>query len=219
MWDLVVFAGQEVRWSWPLPPDGDHRVAVTVDAACTVNLQAWLEGCRAMIRGPVAPRAAMDDHDGTTRVHLVSLIAEMCKSPHCHHVAKQLVWQIASRLEKSILHAAEHSGQLFGNGSVQSDGFATDATHRQVDRALVEYWQAGRLAAHQEGAAMMCSIAVDNSAVGGRRLLNCAVALPSNKAWWCPPQAASEHGGRPRRMSVCSGPWVGSSSEEPPGGH
>lgn len=201
-WMLVVFAGAEVRWAWPLPPDGTHKVAVKVDTKGTVNLRAWLQGCQATGWGAPVIGGYIAEADENTRAHLVSLLSEMSRSSVCHHVAKQIVWGVAARLEATMLHSAERSGELTGSGSVETDSMSADASHRQVDRALVDYWQAGRTVAQQESAAMLCSIAVDKSSVGGKRVMNCFVALPSNKAWWCPPQVASEHSSPKRCQPV-----------------
>lgn len=80
----------------------------------------------------------------------------------------------SSRMPTQIV--LRQADDLFGDGCSQW----------MADQMLVAYWVANQDAS---AGARQISLATDKSRIGGRGKYNTAIVLPSNRAWWAPPQA------------------------------
>ena len=84
---------------------------------------------------------------------------------------KQFIWHLGSELDSKLAAAAW-------------DHCLEDDKHSDV--LLARYFLASRRAFQSR---RVLHVALDASRVGNRNLMGTAVALPSNLAAWCPPQA------------------------------
>lgn len=203
-WQLHLFLTKDQEWNFPNKPHSDKYLALTVDACGMVVLAPWHMTSRPESKAdyplPFAEKAKI--RATIERMPLLEFLECLCAEPFCHPIARQIGWCLGDRFESLFMFALFSGRPLRAPASIVMDRLPVDGGQRSIDRYLVAYWHAGRAAAAQHGAAQMCSVAVDKSAVGGKRVSNGMVSLSNNIAWWMVPQVAiGDVGGGPAKLA------------------
>lgn len=210
-WQLHLFMTAGQVWNHRHKPHSDKYLALSVDGAGMVRLAPWHATANPEHRGefplPFAENSQIDR--SLEHMHLTDFLEHLCAQPFCHPIARQVGWRRGDRFESACMFALFQGRPLRAPAAVVMSNAQADHGQPSVDRFLVAYWHAGRDAAAQHGAAQMCSVAVDKSSVGGKRVSNGMVCLANNIAWWMVPQVPAGFWGR---VQACKLPKSGCSS-------
>lgn len=187
-WVLHIFLDRELTFDWPARPHGEYPLRLPAHGA-TIDLRPVSQvprERRGQVRHLVLDQMrAQGDSDGFASVwRVMQFLAEV--GPDAKTMFAQVSWQVGMRIDQ------KYCGVVFNNeGSegVQLDdaGFSfEDASDARLFQRLAAYHLASIDAAaeHKDSLSITC----DKSRVFGKGLLNCAVALPNNVAFWAAPK-------------------------------
>lgn len=192
--ELYLFFDADVQVHHPALWHGRHLLRLNVESGRIAMEELW--------RHDVGRRRDQDGKmlvmhlrlESDDMVQLPDFLVSVATLPPASwgHLTKQLVWQCGNRLD-SLLAFGSSALRRLKCQCVVDEPFES-SNPKQVDAALVRYWQAG-IAAIQ--GCREVSLSLDKTRGNSKGLSNAVLVLPENQAWWTPPQVVS--GPRPER--------------------
>ena len=183
-WTIDVWLDEDLVFRWPWLPVGRHTLRLPVDVGGRVLVRALREAVRGLPPADQKPYANL----GLEHVEsepLAEFLRRLAAGRTSNPLYPQLCWRLGLRLDQVIHRASVEGGSIPGFTLNIREFRMDDCTRTRAEREMGAYVLASKKAAKN---AVLMSMALDKSRVFGKGLMNVCFALPSNTAWWSPPQ-------------------------------
>lgn len=195
--------GLRVAFSRPQPaaPLAGRNLpaGLRLDSAGVLVFSEQLEVCKQFF---LKNRSIFSELCGAGRVSFASFIVSLGSHRRLLHDLCRVAGWVGDMLEWALLGSAPGNDRS-SSAAASTQGRAGAIRLREpadpfgeksgwiCDQLLVAYWLSGRDAST---GARHVSLATDKSRIGGRGKYNTVFLLPTNRAWWAPPQVGARGG-------------------------
>jgi hypothetical protein len=189
--DVCLLLDDGINLTWPAPLPGQAIVRLPVTGGLVDMMPLQRIGHTSGLAHPLASRLQVG-RELVSETLLDFYLRCVHSRGQYSHILPQVAWALGLRLDQ-LISASSSELSCLSVRDITMDAF--DATHpRDVDQALVQYWQSGlKLASNAKD----ISIATDKTRGNSRGLCNAALVLPSNEAIWLITQARGEQNCHP----------------------
>lgn len=186
--EICFFLGPGGSWHWPAMPKGDRPRSLQTGSGGQVKLESVRVALADMgeLVGPllVELQGAASDGDHCA---VVVLLEALHRQPPLGVIGQQVAMSLGFAFDRVVQRSCDDQDAGIGSSILLHSTACEMDSDFKLDQLLARYYEETRRVARTEP--LHLSFACDKSRVSSLGVMNMAIAIPSNRAWWAPPQA------------------------------